>query len=121
MKYVKHILAALLGLPFLAGGIMYFVKPMQGGTMNPDAMAFAGLLMKTNYMTVIKVMEIVFGAMVLFNIKRPLGLILIAPIVVNIFMFELLIAHQPGIGVALVLLNLILLFLYKDKYKSIYA
>ncbi len=122
MKYINHILAFILGLPFLVFGLNYFLKfiPMQG-TMNADAMAFSGILMKTNYMLVVKIMEITFSAMILFNIKRALGLILIAPIVVNILLFELLISHQPGIGVVLALLNLILLFRYKNNYRSIYA
>jgi hypothetical protein len=46
-------------------------------------------------------------------------LVLITPIVVNILLFELLIAQQPGIGVIMILINLFLLYRYKDNYLPI--
>jgi putative oxidoreductase len=121
MKYINPILATLLALPFVVFGPNYFLHFMATPPMDGDAGTFAGILYKSNFLLVVKIMEILFGFMILFNLKRPLALILIAPITVNIMMFEVLIAHKPGIGVVLVLLNLILLFRYKNNYRSIYA
>ena len=55
----------------------------------------------------VKVLEIIIGILLVIKPTRALALLLIAPIVVNIFLFEIVIAHKPGIGVALLLINTI--------------
>jgi hypothetical protein len=70
-------------------------------------------------MLVVKILEITLSTMILVNIKRALALVLITPIVVNILLFELFIAQQPGIGVIMILINLFLLYRYKDNYLPI--
>lgn len=121
MKYLNQILATLLALPFVVFGANYFFNFIPMPPMEGDAGAFTGILYKSSFLLAVKIMEIVFGLMILFNFKRPLALILIAPIALNILMFEVFIAHQPGIGILLVLLNLILLIRYKSNYQSIIA
>jgi putative oxidoreductase len=73
----------------------------------------------TGYMTVVKICELLFGILILIPKTRALGLILIAPIAVNILIFELHIAKAPGIGVALVVVTAIAIYLNKEKYSSI--
>ena len=105
MKYLNHILSGLLGLVFVVFGLNFFLNFMPMPPMEGDAAAFMGILFTTKFLMAVKVMEILFGAMILANFKRPLGLILIAPIVVGILMFELFIAHAPGVAVVLFLIN----------------
>jgi uncharacterized membrane protein YccC len=64
-------------------------------------------------------MRITFGILVLIPKTRALGLLLLAPIVANILIFELHIVKQPGVGVALVVVTALAMYLNKEKYSSI--
>jgi hypothetical protein len=121
MKIVKQIPVVLLGLVFVVFGLDFFIHfmPKQEPKMTADAGAFAGLLFSTGYLKVIKILEITFGALLLIPRTKALGLILIAPICIGILMFEIFMAHEPSIGVALVVLNAIGIFIYKEKYLPI--
>jgi putative oxidoreductase len=120
MKIVKQIPAILLGAMFIFGGATHLFKfgptppPMSG-----DPATFMTLFGGSGYMTTIKVCELLFGILVLIPKTRALGLILLAPIVVNILLFELHIAKAPGIGVALLAVTAVAIFLNKEKYASI--
>jgi putative oxidoreductase len=120
MNIVKQIPAFLLGALFVFGGASHLFKfgptppPMTG-----DAATFMNLFGSTGYMNVIKICELLFGILVLIPKTRALGLILLAPIVVNILIFELHIAKQPGIGVGLVVVTALAMYLNKEKYSSI--
>jgi putative oxidoreductase len=120
MNIVKQIPAYLLGALFVFGGASHLFKfgptppPMTG-----DPATFMTLFGSTGYMTVIKICELLFGILVLIPKTRALGLILLAPIVVNILIFELHIAKAPGIGVALVVVTALAMYLNKEKYSSI--
>jgi putative oxidoreductase len=120
MNIVKQIPAYLLGALFVFGGATHLFHfgptppPMTG-----DADTFMKLFGSTGYMTVIKICELLFGILVLIPKTRALGLILLAPIVVNILIFELHIAKAPGIGVALVVVTALAIYLNKEKYSSI--
>jgi putative oxidoreductase len=120
MNIVKQIPAFLLGAMFIFGGATHLFH--FGPTPPPvagDAETFMKLFGSTGYMTVIKICELLFGVLVLIPKTRALGLILLAPIVVNILIFELHIAKAPGIGVALVVVNALAIYLNKEKYSSI--
>lgn len=120
MKIAKQIPAFLLGAMFIFGGATHLFKfgptppPMIG-----DPAVFMELFGKTGYMTVIKICELLFGILILIPKTRALGLILLAPIVVNILIFELHVAKAPGIGVVLVLINALAIYFNKEKYSSI--
>ncbi len=120
MQIAKQIPAYLLGAMFIFGGATHLFHfgptppPMSG-----DAETFMKLFGSTGYMTVIKICELLFGILVLIPKTRALGLILLAPIVVNILIFELHIAKAPGIGVALVVVTALAMYFNKEKYSSI--
>ncbi len=122
MKIAKQIPAFLLGAMFIFGGATHLFKfgptppPMTG-----DPATFMQLFGSSGYMTIIKVCELLFGILVLIPKTRALGLILLAPIVVNILLFELVLAKAPGIGVALVVINALAIYFNKEKYASIIA
>ncbi len=119
MKIVKHIPAYLLALVFVVFGLMYFIKPMQPPKMSENELAFMKLFSTTGYLTLIKVLELLFGLMLIFPKTRSLALLLIAPIVVNIFCYEIFISKQPGIGVALLLINALGIYFNREKYMGI--
>jgi putative oxidoreductase len=89
--------------------------------MQGDMATFMQLFGSTGYMTVIKVLEVAIGLLLLLPKTRALALLLIAPITVNILLFEVCISKAPGIGVALVLINAIGIYLNREKYWGILA
>jgi putative oxidoreductase len=119
MNYVKQIPALLLGLLFVAFSVMFFADKMPKQEMSEGAMSFFNVFGPTGYMKFIKGCELLFGILLLLPKTRALGLILMMPICVNIMCYELFIDKHPGIGIGLVIVNIIGLFLNKEKYASI--
>jgi len=119
MKHLNTILSVILALPFVLFGPSHFFHYMPEPQMEGDPAVFGGLLVNSGYMTLIKIFEIVLGVMIMFNLQRPLALLLMAPIVLNILFFELFIAHMPGIGIILTILNAVLIYRYRKNYMSI--
>jgi putative oxidoreductase len=120
MKYLKLVPAILIGVMFLFAGLSYFFSELPPQT-DANGIAFMKLFGETGYMTVIKIVELVSAVLILVPRTRALGLLISAPVVVNIFLFEMCLSHQPGPGVALLILNAIAIFLQKDKYLGILA
>lgn len=124
MKIVNAILTYLFAAIFLilgVGNYFFHFIPMPTD-MPPLTKAYMEPLMSSGYMTAIKIVELIAGLMIALNIKRALGWGLILPVVVNIVLYEFCIAKQPGMGVALLIINLyMVLFVFKDKYKSIWS
>lgn len=121
MKIAKQIPAILLALVFVVFGIAYFLKLMPTPELQGDMLAFMNLFGSSGYMTIIKVLEVAIGLLLLLPKTRALALLLIAPITVNILLFEVCIAKAPGIGIALVVVNAIGIYLNRDKYWGILA
>jgi putative oxidoreductase len=122
MKITKHIPAILLGVLFVAFGLAFFFNLMPAPDpkeLNTNEQSFMALFGSTGYMKFVKVFEVVFGILLLIPKTRALGLILIAPIIVNIACYEMFIHKAPGIGFALLILNTIGVFLNKEKYQGI--
>lgn len=119
MNIIKNLPLYLLAIIYLVFGSNYFFHfiPMQ--PMSGNAGNFIGVLFTTNFLLLVKVIEIVLGILMLVPKTRALALLLIAPISVNILLFELLIAQEPGIGILLVLINGLAIFQNREKYSSI--
>jgi putative oxidoreductase len=122
MKVAAQIPSILLAIVFIVFGLNFFLNfipmpPLEG--LNKKF--FEVMAMESNYMMIIKVLEIVIGLMLLLPKTRALGLLLIAPIAVNILIYEVVIAHQPGIGVLLVVLVAAGIYFNREKYLSIVA
>ena len=122
MNIAKQIPAFLLAFVFIVFGANYFLHfiPMPVPSKD-DAGDFAGILYKTGFLAVVKTLEVIIGILLVIKTTRALAFLLIAPIVVNIFLFEIVIAHKPGIGVVLLLINAIGIILSKEKYLGIIA
>lgn len=119
MNIVKNLPLYLLAIIYVVFGSNYFLHfiPMQ--PMAGNAGNFIGVLFTTKFLLLVKVIEVVLGILMLVPKTRALALLLIAPISVNILLFELLIAQQPGIGILIVLINGIAIFQNREKYSSI--
>jgi uncharacterized membrane protein YphA (DoxX/SURF4 family) len=85
MKKVTLIARLLLGLIFFGSGIAYFFTtppPMEG----PIAEFFKGLMATHYFFYLLKGTETICGLLLLSGMFVPLALIVLAPIILNIFL-----------------------------------
>ena len=123
MRYLPTVARVLLGLVFFAAGLSFFLLPMPSTPMPEGAAALSSALIKSGYLfQLIKVTEVVGGALLLSNRFVPLGLALLAPVVVNIFAFHALLA-PTGVPVAAVIvaLEVYLAWAYRAAYRPMLA
>ncbi len=94
----------LLGLVFLAAGLAGLFQLAPTPPDLPEKLkTFNEGLMATGYfMTLLKVTEIVCGALLLTGMWVPLALVVLAPIVLNIFLVHLFLAPD-GLVLAVVI------------------
>jgi putative oxidoreductase len=105
----------LLGGAFLVFGLNGFLKflpvPLPS---DPNAQAFLQSLMASKFMYVVKGLEVVGGMMILSGRLAPLGLLILGPIIVCIFLYDLLM-DPKGLPLILVLMGLAGFVGYKHK------
>jgi hypothetical protein len=119
MKIAAMIARYLLGLMFLVFGSNDFLHFIPMGPMPPGAAGeFAGLLIATHYMNFVGLIMVVSGILFLLNRYVPLALVLLAPVLVNILLFHILM--QPK-GVAMGALATVLWFLVAYRVRSAFA
>ncbi len=112
MKIIAVIARFLLGLIFLVfglNGFLHFIpaSPPPSGT----AGQFVGALFISNYLVVVFLLQIIPAVLLLINRYVPLALTLLAPIIVNILLFHILMAPS-GLALAIVVTVLwVLVFL----------
>ena len=100
MKIAANIAGALLGLLFVVFGSNFFLNfipmppPPPEGT--PVAMFF-GAFFSTGYLAFVKALEVLGGLLVAIPRTRPLGLLLLVPIIVNILAFHTFITAGAGL------------------------
>ena len=112
MKKVSIISRIFLGSIFLIFGLNGFLNFIQTPELAPEALAFMMALVKTGYMMpIVKLIEIITGAMMLFNKKEHLALILLAPILFNIISFHIFLDFA-GAGMSVLLL---IVFIWRVK------
>ena len=117
MNNVYTIARYLLGLSFIVFGLNGFFDfiPMEAPT--GEAGVFLGALAATGYMLpMIKLTEIVAGLMLVMNRYTTLALLLLAPIVINVFAFHLFL-DSTGLFLALVLLSIEILLIHQNREK----
>ncbi len=126
MKIATLVARALVGLIFVVFGLNGFLQFIPLPELPEQAGAFMGLLFGSGIGTVVKLLEVVGGGLLLASIVlnrfAPLALTLLVPIVVNIFLFHLLLAPEGmAMPVVLVVLSGYLLYAYKDNFAGIFA
>lgn len=123
MKWPVLVLRTLLGLVFFVLGLDYFLNltGMKPPMMPAIAQGYLAALGGTHYMTAIKVLEITGGFLLLTGQYPCLGVTIITPIAVNILCFEVFLLGQPGLGVALVAICLLLVVGYWRHFKPVFV
>jgi putative oxidoreductase len=123
MKILVLIVRILLGLLFLVFGLNGFFMFIPTGPM-PSGLAgqFVTVLLQSHYVLVISALQVVGGALLLINRYVPLGLTLLGPIIVNIFLYHLLLFHM-GVGMAAVVAILwgIVAFYHRRSFAGLFV
>jgi putative oxidoreductase len=123
MKIVVMIARILLGLVFLVFGANKLYQFMPMGPMPPGvAGQFVGALFATKYIVAVGLIEAVGGLLLLFNRYVPLGLVLLAPVIVNILLTDILMTHNGlPVGTIVTILWLVVYMSVRSHFKGLYA
>jgi putative oxidoreductase len=90
MKIVTHLSRFLLGLIFLVFGLNGFLHFIPMSPPSGVAGQFLGALFVSKHLLVVSTLQVISGALLLINRYVPLALTILAPIVVNILLYHLL-------------------------------
>lgn len=124
MKIATHVARYFLGAVFFVFGLNGFFHFIQLPPMPTEAGEFLGAMVKTGYlMTLVKVTEVVCGALLLAGVYVPLALVMLTPVVVNIFLFHaFLTPPKDAVGSVIFLaVHLFLVWQYRAHYKSLFV
>jgi putative oxidoreductase len=114
MKTVALISRLLLGLVFLVFGLNGFLHFIPMPPPTGIAAQFFTAIFVSKYWVVIFALQVLGGLLLLFNRYVSLALVILAPIIVNIFFFHLLMAPS-GLPLAILVLVLWIVVAVRNK------
>lgn len=120
MKYLPNIAGVLLGLPFVAFGVMFLmnmIPPQPPFPPGSTEALYMGSMGPSGYMHFVKVFELIGGLLVAIPKTRNFGLLVLGPILINIIAYHIFIAHGKDLfsPVLLILCALALYLLYVGR------
>ena len=121
MKYLELGIKLFFALPLIIFGANKFLlfantPPPEGET----ALMFIGTMFSTYLAKLVGIIEMLGGVLLLIPRTSFIGLLMLLPITVNIVGFH--IAHDmPGNGIWLITLlgQILVIYLFKDRFKSL--
>jgi putative oxidoreductase len=122
MKIAALIARILLGLLFVVFGLNGFLNFIKGPLPSGVAGQFLGALMQSHFVLVISAVELVGGALLLANRYVPLALVLLGPVIVNIFFYHLLM-DRSGLIIAIVVIILwgLVAFRHRQYFSGLFV
>src|SRR5512137_2263190 len=124
MKIAALIARLLLGLAFLVFGLNGFLQFLPMPTTLPPGPTgqFLSALFAWHFVLVISAVQVVGGALLLVNRYVPLAMVLLGPVIVNIFFFHLLMDRR-GLPQAIVVVVLwgILFLRHRQHFSGIFV
>lgn len=121
-RYLPHVARILMGLIFFVFGLNGFLHFLPAPALEGGAGAFAGALAATGYMfPLIKGTEVIAGLLLLSNRFVPLALTILAPVVVNIFLFHTVLTPPNPMAFFLVIANVYLAWVHRDAFRAMLA
>ena len=109
-----------LGLIFFVFGLNGFLHFLPNPPLPDAAGAFMGAMAKTGYMfPLIKGTEVLGGLLLLSGRLVPLGLLLLAPVIVNIVAFHFVLAPPNPVTFLVLALPLYLAWVYRNNFKGV--
>ncbi len=120
---VGRIILGLIFFVFGLNGFFHFIP--DSGQMPAKAVAFfTGLAGSGYFIPFLKLTEIVCGFLLLAGRYVPLALTVLAPVVLNILLFHLVLAPDPmGLAMAIFILvvEVFLAWAYRDSFRGVLA
>ena len=115
------VVRVLLGFIFLFFGLNILLHFLPAPPMPGDAGQFATILATHKYMTVVGLLQVIGGLLLMVGRYVPLGLAILAPIIVNILLFHLTLLGGSGIGPGLLtlVLEVFLLWAYRRSFRGL--
>ena len=126
MKVAMIIVRTLLGLMFIFASVTYFM--MLFGMFTPPPIegpmkAFnEGLAASGYFFTLLKITELVCGILLVTGRFVPLALLILSPIIINIFMVHVFTDRTmpgPVVAIFLVLANIFLAWYHWDAFRPV--
>ena len=123
MKIVMVIVRTLMGALFIFGSVVFFFfldkfppPPMEGALKSFNE----GLAASGYFFTLLKVTELICGLMLVSGYFVPLALVVLSPIIVNIFFVHTVLdTGNLPIAIFLVLANIFLAYYYRDAFRPL--
>ena len=121
MKILTIIARILLGLVFAVLGSNAFIHFIPMPPMSGYPAQFLGAMAATGYLQAIAAFQVAGGLLLLIGRFVPLGLTLLGPVIVNIFMYHVFMDHN-GIPTALVVcaLEAFLVWQYRAAFAAVF-
>ncbi len=123
MRIATLIVRILLGLVFTVFGLNGFLHFLPNPPMPAPATQFFGALFATGYMIpLLFATQLIGGILLLTGIFVPFALAILAPVIVNIFFFHLMLA--PGglpLAVVVVAIELFLVWRNSSAFESLFG
>jgi len=114
MKIASLIARLLLGLIFLVFGLNGFLQFIHMPPPTGVAAQFFGAIFASHYYVVIFAVQVLGGLLLLVNRFVPLALVILGPVIVNIFFFHTLMA-PAGLPLAIVVVILWTIVAIRNK------
>jgi uncharacterized membrane protein YphA (DoxX/SURF4 family) len=120
MKYVVLVCRILLGLVFFVFGLNIFLHFIPTPAPSGDPVTLMTLMFSHGWFNLIGALEIVGGLLLLIGRFVPLGLTILAPLLVNILLFHITLA-PAGLPPALfwAVMEIYLLYAYKASFAGL--
>ena len=115
------IVRTLLGLLFLFASVTYFLNLIEAPPMEGPIKTFnEGLAASGYFFTLLKITELVCAILLLTGRFVPLALVILTPIIINIFMVHLFL-DRTGLPIAIfaVLADIFLAYYYRDAFRPL--
>ncbi len=123
MKIAVIIFRTLMGLLFIFASIVVLFNLVEPPPMTGPIKTFnEGLMASGYFMTLLKITELVCGIALVAGRFVPLALVILAPIIVNIFFVHTFL-DRSGLPVAIfvVLVELFLAYAYRKSYTALFV
>lgn len=122
MKIATLIARILLGLVFFVFGLNPFLNFLPAVLPPGLAGEFLTVLFQSHYVYAVGGVQVLGGALLLANRYVPLGLTLLGPVIFNILLYHLLLAHT-GFGSAVIVTILwgFLVFRHWQYFSSLFV
>ena len=125
MKIMVIICRVLLGAGFTIFGLNILHPFLPMPPLPPDSLPaqFGAVMGPTHWMALIGVFQLLGGLLVLIGGTAPMGLVLLAPVLVNVLAFHIFLEKGVGIAPGLVFsaLEIFLIFAYRRYFAPIFT